>query len=79
MLVVDDDADTRAPHAHRAGARRLDRDRGRATGEEALDALGATRPGVVLLDLTMPVMDGFAFLEQPCAHGRTAPTSRWSC
>ncbi len=31
VLVVDDDADTRQPHPHRAGARRLDRGRGRRT------------------------------------------------
>lgn len=32
-------------------------------GQEALDAYRACRPGVVLLDLLMPVMDGFGFLE----------------
>ena len=34
-----------------------------AHGREALDAMRANRPATVILDLMMPVMDGFAFLE----------------
>ena len=30
---------------------------------EALDAVRAARPRLILLDLTMPVMDGFTFLH----------------
>lgn len=42
-------------------------------GREGLERLGETMPDLVLLDLMMPVMDGFAFLhalrERPgCAH-----------
>jgi two-component system OmpR family response regulator len=34
-----------------------------AHGREALEALRARRPATIILDLMMPVMDGFAFLE----------------
>ena len=33
-------------------------------GRDGLDKLAAARPGIVLLDLTMPVMDGFSFIEK---------------
>jgi DNA-binding NarL/FixJ family response regulator len=39
-------------------------------GEEALNAIGSLRPEVVLLDIQLPDMDGFAVLEQ---LGRDAP------
>jgi CheY-like chemotaxis protein len=32
-------------------------------GQEALNLLGTYCPGLILLDINMPVMDGFAFLE----------------
>ena len=32
-------------------------------GRDALDRVAEARPRVVLLDLEMPVMDGFAFLD----------------
>ena len=34
-----------------------------AHGREALDAMRARRPATVVLDLMMPVMDGFSFIE----------------
>jgi len=34
-----------------------------ANGEEALAVLGSWRPGLIFLDLMMPVMDGWAFRE----------------
>lgn len=37
-----------------------------ANGQEALDRCHAVTPDVVLLDLMMPVMDGFQFLK----HGK---------
>ena len=61
VLVVDDDADARTrirKVLERDGWRVQEAEDGRA----GLDKL-STRPGIVLLDLTMPVMDGFAFLE----------------
>ncbi|MDX7951542.1 response regulator [Lichenihabitans sp. Uapishka_5] len=61
-LVIDDDADTRA-RIRKA----LERDGWSVTeaenGQDGLDKLASVRPGIVLLDLTMPVMDGFTFLE----------------
>ncbi|MCJ2024735.1 hybrid sensor histidine kinase/response regulator [Methylobacterium sp. J-067] len=63
VLVVDDDADMR-------GRLRavLERDgwavREAGDGAEALERLTESKPRVVLLDLTMPVMDGFTFLHE---------------
>ena len=62
VLVIDDDADARA-RIRKA----LERDgwtvNEAGNGREGLEQLTASRPGLVLLDLTMPVMDGFSFLE----------------
>lgn len=62
-LVIDDDPDSRA-RLRKA----LERDgwavREAENGRDGLDRLDAAQPGVVLLDLTMPVMDGFKFLER---------------
>ncbi|MGI4795099.1 MAG: response regulator [Janthinobacterium lividum] len=71
VLVVDDDEDTR----HRV-REMLERD-GWAVAEaenglEGLKQLEANRPDVVLLDLTMPVMDGFTFLEKMRGIPQTA-------
>jgi PAS domain S-box-containing protein len=35
-----------------------------SNGEEALDAVGRDAPDAVILDLTLPVMDGMAFLDR---------------
>jgi DNA-binding NarL/FixJ family response regulator len=37
-------------------------------GEGALDAIGSLHPDVVLLDIQLPDMDGFAVLNQLGAH-----------
>ncbi|MBE7190720.1 PleD family two-component system response regulator [Jatrophihabitans endophyticus] len=62
VLVVDDDADTR--HHLRTV---LERDDWTvveaANGQEALAIAAEARPRVVLLDLEMPVLDGFGFLR----------------
>ena len=62
VLIIDDDADTRARIR-----KVLQRDgwavREAENGQDGLDQLSVLRPGIVLLDLTMPVMDGFAFLD----------------
>jgi signal transduction histidine kinase/DNA-binding response OmpR family regulator len=63
VLVVDDDAPTRARTRgmlEREGWRVTEAENGRA----ALEALGSARPDIVLLDLAMPVMDGFAFVDE---------------
>ncbi len=68
VLVVDDDPDARSRLRHV-----LEREgwvvAEAANGEEALRSVAAATPQLILLDLTMPVMDGFTFLhtlrEQP--------------
>ena len=68
VLVVDDDPDARSRLRHV-----LEREgwvvAEAADGEEALRSVAGARPQLILLDLTMPVMDGFTFLhtlrEQP--------------
>jgi CheY-like chemotaxis protein len=61
VLVVDDDAGMRERLRHV-----LERDgwsvREAGDGAEALARVHEMRPAVILLDLTMPVMDGFSFL-----------------
>ena len=63
VLVVDDDADMR----HRVRTV-LERNgwtvREAGNGREALDQVRHGVPRLVLLDLTMPVMDGFSFLDR---------------
>ena len=74
VLLVDDDADARR---HMRSV--LERDGWSvieaADGQEGLNRVGATPPAVVLLDLNMPVMDGFAFMERlrGMAHGADVP------
>ena len=63
ILVVDDDADTRTRLRSI-----LQRDGWTVSeagnGQEALDVVTHAPPKIILLDLTMPVMDGFAFLGE---------------
>jgi GAF domain-containing protein/CheY-like chemotaxis protein/anti-sigma regulatory factor (Ser/Thr protein kinase) len=74
VLVVDDDADFRVlarRMLEREGYTVIEADNGRA----ALDRLRNTVPGVVLLDLMMPEMDGFDFVAAVRADAtwRTVP------
>src|ERR1051326_4465518 len=62
VLVVDDDPAIRGLVADAL------RDQGynvdlAAHGREALEAMRARRPATVVLDLMMPIMDGFSFME----------------
>ena len=62
ILVVDDDSDARVVVARRAaefGASVMQA----SNGEEALASARAQRPDLVLLDLMMPVMDGFGVMD----------------
>ena len=63
VLVVDDDPDTR-----QRIRKVLEKDRWTVAeagnGQEALELVARAVPRVILLDLTMPVMDGFAFLHK---------------
>ena len=68
ILVVDDDADIRE-----AVCLFLQEDGYRTTracnGKEALDCLLSEKaPGAILLDIQMPVMDGYEFLTAKDAH-----------
>ena len=70
ILVVDDDASLREQIVA------LLRDEGyrtlaAANGREALDVLERDTPKLILLDLSMPVMDGWQFLAERERH-RTA-------
>ncbi len=74
VLVVDDDAALRArlrALLEGAGLHVIEA----SDGREALAEVGRSVPGLVLLDLTMPVMDGFAFLKalRALPHGRNVP------
>ena len=44
-------------------------------GQDALAALRVSRPDLILLDLQMPVMDGWEFIEsyQALVHNQTIP------
>ena len=66
VLVVDDDPAIRGlvADALRGEGYAVDL---AAHGREALDALRARRPATIVLDLMMPVMDGFSFMEA-CHH-----------
>jgi DNA-binding response OmpR family regulator len=44
-----------------------------ANGREALDILERWKPSVILLDLMMPVMDGWAFRAEQKRSGSTVP------
>jgi PAS domain S-box-containing protein len=63
ILVIDDQADNRD-----ALRRHLERDGWAVVeaedGEQGLKAFEASRPGLILLDLMMPVLDGFGFLDE---------------
>ena len=62
VLVVDDDPDSRTLlHMALSGAGYCVLEAGH--GAEALRSARTMRPDVILLDLAMPVMDGFAFRE----------------
>jgi len=67
VLLVEDDVDTRDVMARtldKAGWRVIEAGNGR----EALDRLAKGRPDLILLDLMMPVMDGFDFLLEMRTH-----------
>ena len=62
VLVVDDDPAIRGLVADALRGECFSVDLA-AHGREALDAMRARRPATVVLDLMMPVMDGFTFIE----------------
>jgi CheY-like chemotaxis protein len=62
VLVVDDDPAIRGLVADALRAEGYSVDLA-AHGREALEAMRARLPATVILDLMMPVMDGFSFME----------------
>ncbi|MDT3686092.1 MAG: response regulator [Pseudorhodoplanes sp.] len=72
VLVVDDDADVRSivkTTVEKTGLKTADA----VNGQAALDWLAAHQsPSLILLDLMMPVMDGFEFLERVRKNPATA-------
>jgi CheY-like chemotaxis protein len=66
ILVVDDDPELRRVLAL-AFADEGYEVRTAPNGREALEALGAWRPGVIVLDLMMPEVDGWAFRARQLA------------
>jgi signal transduction histidine kinase/CheY-like chemotaxis protein len=67
VLVVDDDPPTREllrSYLQSAGLRSIEA----VDGQAALDALHRENPALMVLDLMMPVMDGFGVIERMRAH-----------
>jgi CheY-like chemotaxis protein len=62
-MVVDDDPDILEALSEILEAEGLDIRRAR-NGQEALDRLGPIPPKLILLDLMMPVMDGWEFAQR---------------
>jgi DNA-binding response OmpR family regulator len=62
VLVVDDDPAIRGLVADALREEGYSVDLA-AHGREALEAMRARRPATVVLDLMMPIMDGFSFIE----------------
>ena len=69
VLVVDDQSDCSEPMAKLLKLCGFEAQTA-ANGREALDKLHHWSADLVLLDLMMPVMDGFAFLEAIRGHPR---------
>lgn len=72
LLIVEDDTVLRDLYL-----RKLDpavyEIRTAVNGQEALDSIAKDRPDLVLLDINMPVMDGFGVLEQLPKQNRGFP------
>jgi len=63
VLIVEDDTDTREAmtrYLTREGAHPVEAENGRV----GLEKLAETKPALILLDLMMPEMDGFEFVER---------------
>src|SRR5574341_1599682 len=71
VLVVDDHVDSREVAALTLGLQGA-QVVGAANGEDALNLLDGWRPTFILLDLSMPVMDGWALLHHLRLNENTA-------
>ncbi|MGD2032404.1 MAG: response regulator, partial [Gammaproteobacteria bacterium] len=63
VLIVDDEENVRELTRRMLESEGL-RVREAANGQEALDEIRRRAPGLIILDLMMPIMDGFEFLRQ---------------
>lgn len=72
VLIVDDDADLRELMRMILSTEDLDVFDA-SNGAEALEAVIQHRPALVLLDMTMPVMDGWGFARNLDATGVPRP------
>lgn len=71
VLIVDDHADARRLIRRVLQAQGEFRIREASSGEVALEEARATPPDLIVLDLMMPAMDGFAVLEELRSMGET--------
>jgi two-component system, chemotaxis family, chemotaxis protein CheY len=72
ILVVDDERDIRSTVAEMLELEGYDVDEA-VNGADALDAVERRTPDVILLDMRMPVLDGWGFAEELRHRGRKIP------
>jgi CheY-like chemotaxis protein len=72
VLVVDDEADIRATVSAMLEIEGYDVDEA-ANGADALHAIEARPPDLILLDMRMPVLDGWAFASELRRRGHRTP------
>jgi CheY-like chemotaxis protein len=74
ILIIDDDEDIRETVAEVLAMNDYYRVETAANGRDALDKLraGGRLPSLILLDLMMPVMDGWAFMDEFMKDARLA-------
>ena len=72
LLVAEDDTVLRDLYLRKFDANLYDV-RAAGNGQEALDLLAQEKPDLLLLDINMPILDGFGVLERLPAEERTFP------
>lgn len=72
VLVVDDEADIRATVSAMLEIEGYDVEEA-ANGADALHAIEARAPDLILLDMRMPVLDGWAFASELRRRGHRTP------
>ena len=72
ILIVEDDTVLRDLYLRKFSPEVYDV-RMAGNGQEALELIAKSRPDLVLLDINMPVLDGFGFLEKLPREQRSFP------